>query len=721
MATVLVATLGYAYYLNFLISKRFDGITWAIPSRVFSRPLELYPGVSLGVSDIERELRQGNYLPVSGEPVPGQYRRLGASLELHTRPFRFSDKLEPARQIQVFFRGNQVDALINSKTGQHLSLVRLPPIMIGSYYPGSGEDRLLLRPEEIPELLKNTLLAVEDRQFFQHFGLNPLAILRALWANIRAGKTVQGGSTLTQQLAKNAFLSPERSILRKINEAFLALLLEYRLSKEAILTAYMNEIFLLQQKRIAVHGFGLASQLLFRRNIDHLRPQHIALLVGMVKGPSVYNPFTRPEAARERRNLVLRIMREQSLINEATYHQARRAPLGIVTQLPPVNPYPAYLDLVKRQLRLFYSERQLSENGLNIFSNFDPQVQHNLQAGLQQGLALFDNGNIQTAVVIADYLNGEVQALVGDRDPYFPGFNRAILAQRPIGSLIKPLLLYSLLEKHGITLATQVTDQSIEIKQSDGEIWAPKNYDRKLHGAMTLFRAFTRSYNLPFIQLGIGEGLERLSQNLDRINLLKHRTVYPSLMLGTTAMSAFEVTQMMQVIANNGYFMPLSTIRDVSDQDYKPLQKIPVEPYQLFDKATMIQVQRAMLGVTEEGTARGLARQFPGMAIAAKTGTTNDARDSWFTAFTRQRLSVIWMGLDDNQPLGLTGASGAMRLWSAIMSRQGFDPLALSADKALSWRTIDAITGKLTDKRCLNAILLPIPVNQLPTERSSCR
>ena len=713
--------MAYGYYLNHLISKRFDGTAWAIPSRVFARPLELYPGIPLGLADLEREIRQGNYLRVNAEPSPGEYRRLGESIELHTRGFRFSDKQESAQQVQVFFSGKRVDALIDSRSGRDLALLRLPPVLIGSYYPGSGEDRLLMQPQDIPALLRNTLLAIEDRQFFEHFGLNPLAILRALWANIQAGKTVQGGSTITQQLAKNAFLSPERSLTRKINEAFLALLLEYRLSKEAILAAYMNEIFLLQQKRIAVHGFGLASQLLFQRNVDQLEPQHIALLVAMVKGPTQYNPFNRPEAATERRNLVLRIMVEQSLIDEATYQVALQKPLGIVDQLPPVNPNPAYLDLVKRQLRLFYTEQQLSESGLNIFTGFDPQVQHNLQAGLDQGLTLFDDKTIQTAVVIADYLNGEIQALVGDRNPEFPGFNRAVLAQRPIGSLIKPLLLYSLLETSENTLATRVTDSPIEIRQSNGDIWAPRNYDRKLHGSMSLFRAFTQSYNLPFIHLGVGDGLERLSQNLNRINLLKHRTVYPSLMLGTTAMSAFEVAQMMQVIANNGYFMPLSTIRDVSDQSYRPLQKIPVEPHQLFDLATMIQVQRAMLGVSEEGTAKALSRQFPGKAIAAKTGTTNEARDSWFTGITRQRLSVVWMGLDDNQPLGLTGSSGAMRLWSSIMSRQGFDSFVLPNNRELSWQTIDALTGKLSNQRCEDAVLLPLPSNRVPSERSACR
>ncbi len=709
----------YIAYLNHLVDARFEGDTWALPSRVYARALELYPGLGLGREALEYELGLSSYLRVDREPLPGQYRRLGASIELHTRPFHFSDQAQDERVVQVFFDTGKVAALVDNASGAELSLFRLPPVVIGSYYPDSGEDRLLLDESEVPAQLVQTLIAVEDRRFYRHAGISPRAIGRALIANIRAGRTVQGGSTLTQQLAKNLFLTPERTLLRKFNEACMALLLELRFTKQAILTAYVNEVFLLQQNRIAIHGFARASRMLFRRSVDHLEPQQLALLVGMVKGPTRFNPFTRPAAALERRNLVLDIMHAQGIIGDDVHRDALAAPLGIVDRLPGVNPFPAYLDLVKRQLQSSYSSEELAARGMRIFTAFDPQVQRGLELGLARGLARFDQPELQAAVVIADYLSGDILALVGDRETDYPGFNRALMAQRPIGSLIKPLLLYSLLQG-GQTLASSVVDEPIRIQQSDGKIWQPGNYDRELHGRMTLYEAFVQSYNLPFVHLGVDGGLEVLAQNLDKLTLLKHDVIYPSMLLGTTEMSSFEVAQMFQAIANNGYFTPLTTIRSVSDQHRQTLKRVPLESFKLFDQARMIQVQRAMIGVTESGTARYLAERFPGRTLAGKTGTTDEARDSWFAGFSRRLLAVVWLGRDDNQPIRLTGSSGALRVWADIMAGQVFESFGLSRDDRLSWRRIDPRDGGIVRQSCANGVLLPFPEDRVPRKRSQC-
>ncbi|MDH3537207.1 MAG: penicillin-binding protein 1B, partial [Gammaproteobacteria bacterium] len=719
---LLVLCVGFAlylFYLNHLIDTRFDGDTWALPSRVYARALELYPGLALTREQLEYELELSSYLRVEGEPAVGQYRRLGASIELHAREFDFDGSLQPAHRLQVFFEQGRVAALTDASGGGELTLFRLPPVMIGSYYPDNGEDRLLLAEDEIPGHLVDTLIAVEDRGFYDHYGLSPRAIMRALLANIEAGKTVQGGSTLTQQLAKNMFLTPQRSLLRKINEAFMALLLELRFSKQAIITAYINEVFLLQQNRIAIHGFARASRMLFRRSIDHLEAQHVALLVGMVNGPSRYNPFTHPEAALSRRNLVLKIMLDQGLLEAHEFATAAAAPLGTVDQLPGVNPFPAYLDLVKRQLPASYSAAELSRRGLRVFTAFDPLVQRNLELGLARGLRRFDQPDLQVAVVIADYLNGDILALVSDRASDYPGYNRALMAQRPIGSLIKPLLLYSLLQGD-LTLASRVRDKPIRIRQSDGKIWEPRNYDRELHGEMSLYQAFIHSYNLPFVNLGTAAGLEALAQNLAQIKLLKHDVVYPSILLGTSAMSAYEVAQMFQVIANNGYFAPLTTLRRVSDQQHRVLEQVPLESYKLFDQARIIQVQRAMIGVSESGTASYLAQRFPGLTLAGKTGTTNEARDSWFAGFTRRLLNVVWLGRDDNQPVNLTGSSGALRVWADIMELQGIESFKLSRDDSLVWRPINPKDGGLVRQSCTNGVLLPFPKGRVPGFRSAC-
>ena len=715
----LVALTSYLYYLNHLINLRFDGDTWAIPSRVFARPLELYPDLELSAESLQYELGLSTYQRVNSSPGSGQYRIFDTAVELHTEAFVFSDQIEPAHRVRVIFSRNRIARIVDLATGRSLDLLRLPPVIIGSYYPQNGEDRVLLSIEQIPQTLIDILLAVEDKKFFEHFGVSPKAIARAMIANFKAGKTVQGGSTLTQQLAKNLFLTPEKSILRKINEAFMALLLELRFDKGAILTAYINEVFLLQQKKIAIHGFALGSQALFRQGLEYLTTEKLALLVAMVKGPSRYNPITHPAVALERRNLVLRVSRDHRIIDEAEYQRLIKSPLATVNRLPGINRFPGYLDLVKRQLKGSYSAGELAARGLRIFTPFDPLLQRNLEQGLQSGLARFDQPDLQAAVIIADYLNGDIQALVAGREVDFPGFNRAVLAQRPIGSLIKPLLLYSLIED-GKTLATLVNDKPIRIRQSDNKVWQPQNFDRKYHGRMSLYQAFVRSYNLPFVHLGVDGGLESLAQNLKQINLLKRDVIYPSLLLGTSEMSAFEVTQMFQVIANRGYFSPLTTIRQVSDRSHRTLDRIPIDSYKLFDQSSMLQVQRAMIGVGEEGTASYLSRRFGGQTLAGKTGSTNDARDSWFVGFTERDLTVVWLGKDDNSPINLTGSSGALLVWADIMQRQGFNAFKLDRDDSLEWQYINRFNGGLTNSGCTDSVLLPFPRHLVPDKRSAC-
>jgi len=719
IAIFLIAFTAYLFFLNHLINQRFDGDTWALPSRIYARPLELYKGMSLNRESLKFELELSSYQRVRYRPKPGQYRLLDQSVELYTQDFEYSDSLEQGRLINITFSGDKVIGLTDLVTNQPLKIYRLPPAIIGSYHPQNGEDRLLLSRDRIPPKLQQILLTIEDKQFFTHFGINPISVIRALIVNVRAGKTIQGGSTLTQQLAKNLFLTPKRSLLRKVNEAFIALLLEARFSKQTILTAYINEVFLLQQKKIAIHGFELASQRLFKQPIEQISTDKLALLVGMVKGPSRYNPIVNPRAALTRRNLVLRVMRDEKLIDQAEYKHLTRQPLGTVKRLPGVNPFPAYVDLVKRQLKSSYSSNELSARGLRIFTPFDPIIQRGLHKGLKNGLHRFKQSQLQSAVVIADYLNGDIQALTGDSQVDYPGFNRAVMAQRPIGSLIKPLLLYSLLND-GRSLATPANDKAINIKQSDGKVWSPKNYDRQYHGKMSLYQAFVKSYNLPFVNFGVEGGLEALVNNLERIDLLKHEVVYPSILLGTSAMSALEVAQMYQVIANNGYFSPLTTIRQVSDKNNRLLERIPLKSQKIFNQATMIQVQRAMVGVAEEGTAQYLNSRFKGKVLAGKTGTTNNNRDSWFTGFSDRLLGVVWLGNDDNKPINLTGSSGALRVWADIMAQQKIKPFKISRDTTIEWHYINRENGGLTKQDCSNSVLLPFIKSQIPTRRSAC-
>lgn len=718
---LLAALAGYTWYLDGLIEQRFDGETWARPSRVYGRPLELYTGLQITTEQLKYELKLANYRPVEKVTKPGHFSISENTVDIFNREFHFSDHHQLEERLRIRLKNNEIAELTNVSTQTAVDFFQLTPVLIGSYLPGNGEDRRVVNADDIPSSLIDILLAVEDRRFYSHMGVSPLSIVRALMANIRAGKTVQGGSTLTQQLAKNMFLTPERQIIRKINEALMSLMLELRFDKNVILTAYINEVFLLQQKNTAVHGFALASKLLFKQPLKHLSLDKMALLVGMVKGPTYYNPLAHPGRASNRRNHVLKVMLDDNQISQTEYQSLINKPLGIVKRLPPVNPFPAYLDLVKRQLKKNYSASDLAEKGLTIFTAFDPIKQQQLEGGLKQGLKRFDNRTVQSAVVIADYLSGDLLAMVGDRHTDFPGFNRAIHAQRPVGSLIKPMLLYGLL-KSGNTLASIVQDRPIRIKQSNNDIWSPQNYDKKLHGEMTLYHAFVNSYNLPFVRLGLeNDGLKTLRDNLQKIHLIRQKTIYPSILLGATVMTPFEVAQMFQVIASSGYFTPITTIREVMDNRQQILTRIPLYSDEVFDRTTMIQVQRAMIGVAEEGTARYLKSRYSQKVFAGKTGTTNDLRDSWFAGFSNRYLTVVWLGDDDNKPINLSGSSGALRIWADIMDRMEDHSVKLGVDPELEWHYIDRIKGGKTAKNCQGSVLLPFNKGSQPDFSNNCK
>ena len=717
---LMIAMAIHLWYLNHLIEKRFDGETWARPSRVYARPLELYTGLTIDTQQLIRELQLADYQRVNKPIHAGQFSSSDNAIELYSREFHFADHYQPQALIRVDFSANEIVSITDQSSQNPLDFFQVTPVLIGSFIPGNLEDRLVVDENEIPQDLIDILLAVEDHRFYNHFGVSPVSILRALWANIRAGKTVQGGSTLTQQLAKNLFLSSERSLIRKINEALMSIMLEIRFEKSTILTAYINEVFLLQQNNIEVHGFALTSKMLFKQSLKSLSKDKLALLVGMVKGPSIYNPIQNPVNAKKRRNNVLKIMHKEGLITKSELTELQQKSLATNKRLPSVNPFPAYLDLVKKQLSSNYSADDLTARGLHIFTVFDPIKQLQLERGLKNGLKRFDDKNLQTAVIVADYLNGDLVALIGDRQTDYPGFNRAILAQRSIGSLIKPMLLYGFLES-GKTLASLVEDRAIRIRLSNDEVWTPQNYDRKLHGTTTLFDAFVHSYNLPFVQLGLeNKGLETLVDNLQKIKLLKQTRIYPSILLGATLMTPYEVAQLYQVIANSGYFTPLTTIRQVMNENQQILTRIPLASESIYDRARMIQVQRALIGVAEQGTARYLATRFKDKTVAGKTGTTNDSRDSWFAGFSNRYLTVVWMGNDNNETINLTGSSGALRVWSDIMQQLSFESLKLGVEPSLDWSYTHSKQGGKTAKNCTDSVLLPFVKGSQPEFSSHC-
>jgi penicillin-binding protein 1B len=719
--------LPWVIYLNYQITTEFEGRKWDLPSRVYARSLDLYPGLALARADLEFELRAAGYRRSEDIVRPGVYRVTRSGIDIHRRAFRFPDRLEPALRLRVALANGRVSALQDPDSGQALDLARLEPAEIASIYPLQREDRTLVRLEDAPPLLVTGLQAVEDRNFKHHSGLDPRGIFRALLANLKAGRAVQGGSTLTQQLVKNYFLTDERTLVRKFNEAIMAVLLEIHYDKAEILEAYINEIYLGQQGSLAVHGFGRASMLYYSQPLERLEPHQIALLIGMVRGASLYNPRRNPERALARRNRVLEMFAETGLLTEAEAGQAAALPLD-VTEQPQhgESDHYAFIDLVRHQLAQIYREEDLKSEGLRIFTTLSPSEQDKAQRAVSAGLEqLAEAGlpeSLQGALVLADVSSGEIRALVGDRHAGREGFNRALNARRQVGSVIKPLIyLLALEHPDQFNLLSRIDDAPVILRQADGSNWIPDNFDRISHGPVSLLEALTQSYNQATVRLGLEIGVNYLLQKLQQLGVSVPVDAVPSVFLGAVELTPLEVTQIYQSIAAGGYSVPLRSVVAVQTADGSELVRYPLRLLPQPNREAIGVLNYALTQVVEGGTAQALRGLLGESAlIAGKTGTTNDRRDSWFVGYTRDRIGVVWVGRDDNQPAGVTGSNAAMRVWARLFRDLPLEPVDLRMPDGAFWLWVDRVDHSVTAADCPGAIQVPFVSGSEPTRISDC-
>ncbi len=718
--------VGYLFYLDREVRTQFEGKRWAVPARVFARPLELFPGLPLDADRLETELQLLRYAKGRAAEAPGSYARAGDVVSLRTRGFRFSEGEQAAQGAVVRFADGRVAAL-RVPGGGTLPLLRLEPLEIGGIYPAHNEDRVLVRLEEVPPILIETLLTIEDRHFYTHHGVDPGAIARAMWVNLRSGRISQGGSTLTQQLVKNFFLTSERSLWRKVNEALMALLLEWRYPKQEILEAYLNEVYLGQDGPRAIHGFGRASLDYFGVPLDQVDLPRAALLVTLLRGASYYDPRRHPERVRERRDRIITTLEERGLVDAQEADAARRAPLGVSAERGTASVrYPAFFDLVRRQLRRDYRDEDLRNEGLRIFTTLDPLVQGDVEAVVARELPALERardlprGKLQAAVIVSRGEGGEVLAVAGGRQPRYAGFNRALDAVRPIGSLVKPAVYLAALER-GYTLFAPLDDAPFELTLDDGNVWAPNNYDRQAHGRVPLYRALADSYNLATARLGLEIGVPRTVTALERLGLRRPVKAFPSLLLGAVEMAPIEVAQLYQTLAANGFYTPLRAIREVVAPDGSELQRYPLTVEQRVDPAAAYQLTWALQEVVRSGTARSLAPAVAVRDVAGKTGTTDDLRDSWFAGYSGEHVAVAWVGRDDNEPTGLTGASGALRLWGRVLERLDTAPLVPVVPEGVVSAWLEPDPPRRSAAGCPGAVQLPVPETALPVETSACR
>ena len=716
-----VALSVYAAWLDYRIRDEFEGARWAVPARVFARPLELAPGVPISADAIEAELKLAGYRRVRAAFRPASFERDAGRFRLVTREFQFPDGAAPSRRVTVSASaGRVVDVAVDGSAGAR---VRIDPAEIARVYPAHREDRVLLRLDDVPAAFLAILLEVEDRRFYRHVGIDPLAIARAAWANLRAGQTVQGGSTLTQQLAKNFFLSSERTFTRKLNEALIALVLEWRYSKPELLEGYLNEVYLGQQGAHAIHGFGRAARFYFGRELADLDLDEMALLAGLVRGPSYYDPRRHPERAMGRRNRIIDRLEAQGIAGPDAAARARSEPLGVTRHPPPASArFPAFVDLVRRQLRRDYPGRVLRSAGLRIFTTLDPTVQRASESALEQSMPLLARRSriardeLQAAVAVTDARSGEVLSIVGDRDPRRAGFNRALDAVRPVGSVVKPAVYLAALTEPQFHLASFVRDDPVQVDGPRGP-WRPRNHDGRAHGPVLLRDALVHSYNLATVRLGLDVGLERVRDTIRALGVSRPFATFPAMLLGTVELAPIEVNAMYHSLATGGLRQPLRAIRSVTDRHGRSLGRYPERATRVADSDVVFLVTHALRGVLSEGTGRR-ARELlgRGQVLAGKTGTTDGLRDSWFAGYGADRVAVVWVGRDDNRSVNLSGASGALEVWARLMRSIGAASISDVAPRGVEWHWVSRDEGRRIEAACTAAMRLPFVTGRLPPE-----
>lgn len=717
----------WVMYLNVQVQHEFDGRKWDLPSRVFARALSLYDGALISKQALLTELDAAGYIKSASASSSGHFSVNGNRFDIYRRGFTFEDGAEPALRFQLQLVDSTVRGLTGSTEITRKGLVRLDPAEIASIYPTDDEDRKLVALRDAPELLVTGLQAVEDRQFKHHHGIAPKSIARAMLANIRAGRTVQGGSTLTQQLVKNYFLTSDRTIMRKVNEAIMSVLLEFHYSKSEILEAYLNEIFLGQQGRHAIHGFGRASEFYFDKPLAELEAQHIALLVGMVRGASYYNPRRNPDRALGRRNQVLDMFASTGILTEQQAIAAKAQPLG-VTSRPRSggSRFPAFVDLVRRQLKRDYHAADLRSEGLRIFTTLAPSEQEYAQAAVSNGLDdLGKRGlpaDLQAAMVLVDVASGEVRALVGDRVTGRNYFNRALDARRQIGSVIKPLVYLLALERSSdYNLLTPIVDKPISLRQPDGSVWSPENYDHQSHGEMPLMDGLIHSYNQATVAVGMHIGVANLIRKLSQLGINSKVPSVPATLLGAVELTPIEVAQMYQSLAAGGYSVPLRSVTAVQTPQGELLNRYPLRLMPLDNRDAVALLNFTLTQVVERGTAKELhALIGNNELIAGKTGTTNEQRDSWFVGYTRERVGVIWVGLDNNGPARVTGSNAAMRVWAGLFRQLPPSSVDLRMPDGAAFVWVDVAENALSAEGCAGAVQIPFIAGTTPQAVTDC-
>lgn len=681
------------------------------PLLIYGAPFLLKPGVPVAESGLLVRLHRLGYQAVSSVRAPGEYAASGDAIDLYLRT---QDETRiPARHVMIHVRDGVVADVVSAQERESLPFVSLEPPLLSGMRGSSRQVREWIPYSQIPTDVIKTVLTVEDRRFFSHYGIDPVAVGRALWANMTRGGVVQGGSTITQQLAKNLFYSPQRTMERKLREVAAALVMEYKYRKEEILESYLNEIYLGQAGSVSIYGIGEAAHRYFGKPLDALSIEEIALVAGLIKGPNAYSPTKNLEQATQRRNVVLRRLHEERLLSDEEWVQAVNRPVQVALPRDVLTDAPYFVDYLLRQVEEG-TEPGIPE-GARLYSTLDTYVQQLATEALSNGLSKLERTYpalkeaeppLQGAVLVLEARTGHVLAMVGGRDYRTSQFNRAVQARRQAGSLFKPFVYLAGFEASldaggaGLTPATLLADEPVTF-DAGAAPWSPQNYDRQFHGPVTVRAALEQSLNIPAVRAAQLAGMAKVNATLRRFGVQGALPENLSVALGSASVSLLEITAAYGGLAHEGVVARPVALTHVGRETGETLWSPVLDRQQASSPQGAYLLTSILKGVVDRGTgakAKGLGLRGP---VAGKTGTTDGYHDAWFVGYTPELVIGVWVGFDDERPIRLTGSQAALPIWVDLARHLiPEDAPDFEAPAGIVSRAIDPRTGQLATSQC---------------------
>jgi penicillin-binding protein 1B len=710
---LLVTAVTLYYYVTFgrLLDARLHGEFQRADPRVFARPFEVRRGQSLTPRQLVDRLNDLGYAQRTRAEQAGEFTIGRDTILIVPRDGDSKGKLARVH-FAVAARGKEPQGIdyIEAVGGTtRWDRLELDTPLITALVATGREKRRDVPLAQIPPRVVQAVLAIEDRRFYDHPGIDPLAIAGALWNYAFGDKTyMRGASTLTQQLVKNTFLTQERSARRKAQEWLMSVALERRLSKHEVLELYLNDVWLGQRGSFAIHGVPEASRIFFGKDISNVSLSEAATLAGVIQSPPRHSPFSNPERSKERRNVVLQAMATAGFITADAASRASKEPLQVAARSLE-NEAPYFVDYVGQELQ----DKYKITGAIDVYTTLDVHLQKLAQDAVRDGLNRVDGilakrkrQRAQAALVAIDPRTGEILALVGGRSYNQTQFNRALNANRQPGSVFKPFVYLAAFERALADGRTDVTPATVVIDEPTSwefnqQTWTPGNYDGEYEGAITLRRALALSRNIVTIKVAETAGYDHVAGLWRRVGAGTPPRPYPSIALGVFEVTPLQVASAYTVFANGGAIRPLKPITRI----VRAGRDVPIatEPVRSVARAeTTFLVTNMMRSVINEGTGAGARAAGFVHDAAGKSGTTNDLRDAWFVGFTPELLTVVWVGLDDNTPVGLSGTQAALPIWTSFMLRAmaGRPNSSFATPDGIAFLEIDRDTGKLATFAC---------------------